>query len=120
MAAQGVRPYQNDNAKDWFWTTLSPVADEIDEVLARAITQDNYDAYRAVAWLLIKIGRDGVYPTARLTTHLSDIHDRLQDIKDDNGYLATWQSPTEFVKDLDDLIVQLQRVCKWNNVTVTF
>ena len=120
MASFGVRPYENDNAKLWYLAMTLPISNEIEKMLSQPVDSQHYDSYRAAAWLLIKIGREHVYDANRLTDHLSKLHDRLQSIKNDLGYIATWKSPTEFVHDLDDLIQQLQRVCKWNNVVITF
>jgi len=115
----GVRPYENDDAKGFFQDTLCEMFIEIGNLLGEPLDESNYNEHRACAWLLTKIGRKEVYGT-NLDTHLTIVHDRLQAIKNDLAYVATWPSPTEFIKDLDELIQQIQRVCKWNGVTITF
>ena len=120
MGAWGERPYDNDTASDWLHEVLTTASDKIEELVNLPVDASNYDEYRAAAWLLTKICRTYVYDAEHIDDHLSKLHDRLQTIKNDIGYIATWKSPTEFVNDLDELIQQIQRVCKWNNVTVTF
>lgn len=118
MGAFGTRPYDNDTAADWFGKVLAPVSDSIEELLNRPVEEDNYDEYRAAAWLLIKIGRNFVYDINRRNDHLSRLHTRLQIIRDDQGWMDCW---TDDIKgEMDELIQQMQRACKWNNVVITF
>ena len=115
----GVRPYENSKGQDFFQNALCETKIEIGNLLGEPLDESNYDEHRACAWLLTKIGRKEVYGV-NLEKHLVTVHDRLQAIKNDLSYVATWAPPTEFLKDLDDLIQQIQRVCKWNGVTITF
>jgi hypothetical protein len=120
MGSWGERPYDNDTAADWFGEIMEVPCQKIEELLARPVDDSHYDEYRAAAWFLSKIGRNYVYPTASLSKHLSGIHDRLQTIRNDSDWLSGWKRQDVQEKDLDDLIQQVQRVCKWNNVTITF
>lgn len=120
MGSFGTKPYENDTAGNWLLKTLTPVSEAITTLLALPVEAANYDEYRAAAWILTKIGRNETWNPDVLATQLSTIHDRLQAIKNDVGYIATWFEPTKFVNDLDERIQQIQRVCKWNNVIITF
>lgn len=127
MGAWGERPYDNDTAADWFAGLLEPVAKQIEDLLNLDVDESNYDEYRAAAWFITKIGRNYVYPTVNrgthlsiLHNHLSRLHDRLQTIRNDNGWLDGWRDRAKIEAEMDNLIRQLQRVCKWNNVVITF
>lgn len=120
MGAWGTRPYDNDTAADWFGKVLKPVSDDIEELLNRPVDESSYDEYRAAAWLLIKIGRNYVYDVNRRDQHLSGLHDRLQTMRSDTGWMGTWRDQNEIKEEMDDLVQQIQRVCKWNNVSITF
>jgi len=120
MGAWGTRPYDNDAAADWFADATESAVKKVDELIKLPIEQANYDEYRAAAWLLTKIGRTYVYETAALDSHLAAIHERLKTMRRDIGWIATWKNPTEITADLDDLIQQVERVCKWNNVAISF
>ena len=120
MGAWGERPYDNDTAADWFVGLLEPAAKQIEDLLNLDVDESHYDKYRAAAWFLIKIGRNYVYPTAMLGNHLSKLHDRLQTIRGDDSWLDSWRLRRKIEVEMDDLIQQLQRVCKWNNVVITF
>lgn len=120
MGAWGTRPYDNDTAADWFIGLLKPAANQIEDLLNRPVDDSHYDEYRAAAWFLTKIGRNFVYPTAMLGNHLSKLHDRLQTMRADDTWLSTWFKRDEIEAEMDELIQQLQRVCKWNNVVITF
>ena len=75
------------------------------------VDESMYDEYRAAAWMLTKIGRTFVYPVDFLKEHLSKLHDRLQTIRADQDWIDGWM--VDIVKELDDQIAQIQRVCKW-------
>lgn len=120
MGAWGEKPYDNDSAADWFGDVLSPVSDKVEELLQRPVDETHYAEYRAAAWLLTKIGRNYVYDVNRREDHLSKLHDRLQTIRADQDWIDGWQDEKEIISELDEQIAQMQRVCKWNNVAVTF
>jgi len=120
MGAWASRPYDNDTAADWFGKVLEPVSDSIEELLNRDVDEEHYDEYRAAAWLLTKIGRNYVYDVNRRSDHLSKLHERLQTIRSDQGWMDCWDDKSEMKAEMDDLIQQLQRVCKWNNVSIVF
>lgn len=120
MGSWGERPYDNDTAADWFIGLLEPAAKKIEDLLNRPVDDSHYDEYRAAAWFMTKIGRNYVYPTAMLGDHLSKLHDRLQTIRADDDWLNSWKLRHVMEEEMDDLIRQVQRVCKWNNVTITF
>jgi hypothetical protein len=120
MGAWGTRPYDNDTAADWFGNVLQPVSDSIEELLNRPVDESHYDEYRAAAWLLIKIGRNFVYDTFRRDDHLSRLHDRLQTIRADQGWMDGWRDSEDIKGEMDEIIIQMQRACKWNNVVITF
>jgi hypothetical protein len=120
MGAWGTRPYDNDTAADWFAGATAGMVSEITNLLQKPISDQYYDEYRAAAWILTKIGRNYVYDSLLLDNHLAGIHERLKTMRRDTGWIATWRNPTEIQADLDDLIQQVERVCKWNNVAVSF
>lgn len=120
MAAFGTRAYESDSAADWFADVFTPVSQKIQELLDSPVDENLYPEYRAAAWMLTKIGRTFVYPADKLDDHLSRLHDRLQTIRADKDWMECWRDQDAIKKEMDDQILQMQRVCKWNNVTINF
>ena len=120
MGAWGEKAYENDSAADWFGGVFDTVAEKVQALLDAPVEERLYPEYRAAAWMLTKIGRTYVYPTDSLDDHLSKLHDRLQTIRNDKDWMDSWQDQDTIKKEMDDQILQMQRVCKWNNVVVNF
>jgi len=120
MASFGTRPYDSDNAADWFANIFTPASDKVQELLDSPVDENLYLEYRAAAWMLTKIGRTFVYPSDKIEDHLSRLHDRLQTIRADKDWMDSWRDTEEIKKEMDEQILQIQRVCKWNNVTINF
>ncbi len=118
MAAWGEKAYENDSAADWCADALAPVAQKVEELLDAPVNKSLYDEYRAAAWMLTKIGRNYVYPVDSLKPHLTKLHDRLQTIRNDQDWIDGWM--VDIIKEMDDQISQIQRVCKWNDAPVNF
>jgi len=120
MGAWGVKAYENDSAADWFVGVFDTVAEKVQELLDSPVDKRLYPEYRAAAWMLTKIGRTYVYPSDVLGDHLSKLHDRLQTIRNDKDWMDSWVDQDAITKEMDEQILQIQRVCKWNNVVVNF
>lgn len=120
MGAWGEKAYENDSAADWFNDVFEPVSKQVQALLDAPVEERLYPEYRAAAWMLTKIGRTFVYPSDKLDDHLSKLHDRLQTIRNDKDWMDSWVDQAAITKEMDDQILQMQRVCKWNNVTINF
>lgn len=121
MGTWGVKAYENDSSADWCADVLAPVAQKVEELLNAPVDESSYDEYRAAAWMLTKIGRVYVYDVDMLKHHLTKLHDRLQTIRADKDWIDSWQdNEDDIIKEMDEQIAQIQRVCNWNGVTVNF
>lgn len=119
MGAWGNKPYMNDEGSDWFSATLQPVADRIQELLGAPVDIQLYEKYRAAGWLLTKICRTHVYPVNLIEPHLLTIHERLQTVRDDTAWMDSWMNK-QMHDEMNELICQIQRICRWNNIDIKF
>lgn len=119
MGAWGNKPYMNDEGADWLDTALQPVADSIQQLLDAPVEQNLYDKYRAAGWLLTKICRVHVYPVNLIEPHLLTIHERLQTVRGDASWIDCWLD-NQMRNEMNDLICQIQRICRWNNIDIKF
>ncbi len=119
MGAWGNKPYMNDEGVDWFGTTLQPVADSIQQLLDAPVNIRLYNKYRAAGWLLAKICRPHIYPADLIEPHLFTIHERLQTVRDDVVWMDRWVD-NQMRNEMNDLICQIQRICRWNNIDIKF
>lgn len=120
MGSWGTKVYEDDSAADWFNNVFEPVSKQVQTLLDAPVKHHLYQEYRAAAWMMTKIGRSFVYPKSKLDDHLSKLHDRLQIIRNDKDWIDSWVNPHSIAKEIDNQILQIQRVCKWNNVVVNF
>lgn len=120
MGSWGEKAYENDCAADWFGGVFGTVSEKVQALLDLPVEKMLYPEYRAAAWMLTKIGRTFVYPPDVLDKHLSELHDRLQTIRNDKDWIDSWVDQEVITKEMDDQILQIQRVCKWNNVVINF
>lgn len=119
MGAWGNRPYDNDTGADWLVETITPVSDKIQMLLDTPVDEEQYDKYRAAGWLLAKICRTHVYPADLIEPHLLQIHERLQTVRDDTAWMDSWMNK-RMHDEMNELICQIQRICRWNNIDIKF
>jgi uncharacterized protein DUF4259 len=97
MGAWGKLPWDNDGAADWFGVLFekTKLAKQVENTL-RLDVQDSHEVARAVASVLLFLGRDYIWPVNALDRHLTLAAHRLEAV----SRVAVIAESPEFVDEI--------------------
>ena len=117
MGGWGSRPWQNDEAADWFHEFWKPrdIAFLINEINNFDEKQERYDSFRAASYVLQAFGSPYMWP-AQHREILKELLDKSIDVlekminppSDDWGFLDMWGNNQEVIDSVRDQINQLK------------
>lgn len=117
MGAWGTKPWDNDDAADWFNSTFDGI--DIDTKINKALefTYDNYDEVRAAAYLLDVLGVSYVWPgdSDKYEGHVKRALEILKAMiaedsdDEDMDFLELWDSDPEVIQGVKEQIDNLEK-----------
>ncbi len=87
MGCWGPRPYENDEAADWFrdlWTDF-PVPAKVEQTLLLDV-EKNHNRIRAAIHVLLQLGDTYQWPIDDLDRHLGMAVDKLEEMLEEKVY----------------------------------
>ena len=116
MGDWGARPWENDEAADWFhrfWTKgFSVLIDEIRNFDAR---EEGYDSFRAASYVLQTMGNPYIWPAAHgsilkelLDRSISVLENMVNPPNEDWGFLEMWGHDPKVTESVRHQIRELQ------------
>ena len=116
MGDWGARPWENDEAADWFhrfWTKgFSVLIDEIKNFDAR---EEGYDSFRAASYVLQTMGNPYIWPVEHasilkelLDRSISVLENMINPPNEDWGFLEMWGHDPKVTESVRHQIRELQ------------
>ena len=117
MGAWGTKPWDNDDAADWFSSAFEGI--DIDSKISGALkyTYDNYDEVRAAAYLLDVLGSSYIWP-GDLDAYKGHVKRALEILKamidessddEDMDFLELWDNDPEVIQEVKEQIDNLEK-----------